>query len=130
MTVEVPPAEILSDNQKGKLASTEENEPVLNIQIEQPNDTATGEELMPSSEDKPVNKKKGIFNNPFHKGTKKDVDDVATITANTAIETTGANEHKVPKGFGNFLSRVKVRMYNLYVNGKYSFLTLKLANCK
>lgn len=113
MTIELPPAEILSDNQKGKQASSEENEPTLNIQIEQPDHIETGEELMPSTEDKPVNKKKGIFNNPFHKGTKKDTDEVVTTT-DTVVETTAANEHKVSKGFGNFLSRVKVRICNMY----------------
>ncbi|KAI7891476.1 uncharacterized protein EV154DRAFT_507571 [Mucor mucedo] len=105
MTIKVPPAENLSDNQKGKHASTDESEPTLDIQIEQPYGISTGEELMPSSEDKPYSKKKGIFNNPFHKGMKKDADEVAVATVNTSVET--ANEHRTPKGFGNFLSRVK-----------------------
>ncbi|KAG2206576.1 hypothetical protein INT47_008593 [Mucor saturninus] len=88
MTIKVPPAENLSDNQKGKHASTDESEPTLNIQIEQPYDISTGEELMPSSDDKPYN-----------------ANEVAIATVNTSVET--ANEHRTPKGFGNFLSRVK-----------------------
>lgn len=106
MTLEVPRTELLSDNQKGKQASTEEIEPALNIQIEEPHGVLTGEELMTSSEVKPIIRKKGVFNNPFHKGTKKDTDEVAS----TSDESPGANERRTSKVFEDFLFRIKVRM--------------------
>jgi hypothetical protein len=88
------------------IVEKEVEEPTLNIQIENPDDIKTGEELMPTSatEDKP--KRKSLFNNPFLKGGsfKKEFSDEVT----TATENAGS-ESKITKGFGNFLSKVKVK---------------------
>ncbi|KAI8071852.1 hypothetical protein BDF21DRAFT_424394 [Thamnidium elegans] len=84
---------------KGKEVVTEE--PTLSTQVESNNDVATGEELL--SEDKPISKKKSIFNHRFgNKGTKKDA---GTNTEEVAVISDV--ENKKSKGFGNFLSRVK-----------------------
>lgn len=94
MTIAAPEA-------KGKEVATEE--PISSTHVEAHNDAVTGEELL--SGDKPMGKKKSIFNHRFgNKGTKKDV---ATNTEEVVVVATDI-ENKKSKGFGNFLSRVKV----------------------
>lgn len=102
-------------------AVKESDEPTLSIQIEPPNETKIGEELMPSSSTEEKPKRKGLFNNPFNKSSgsaKKDSSD--------EVVTTTGGEKKITKGFGNFLSKVKViqkglleKKMDTYINDIY-----------
>ncbi|GAA5799944.1 hypothetical protein HPULCUR_005365 [Helicostylum pulchrum] len=97
---------IAAPESKGKEVATEEPT-TLSTQVEPHNDAVTGEELL--SEDKPISKKKSIFNHRFgnNKGTKKDVATNTEEVITAAAVTTTDIENKKSKGFGNFLSRVK-----------------------
>lgn len=124
MTVEVPPTEPVAVTApettttaiKEANKATEEpttvttaviektDEPTLTTQIEPP--SAETEEAQPSSATEEKPKRKGLFNNPFANKVKKDSEEAVT-TLNDAAE---ASENKITKGFGNFLSKVKVRI--------------------
>jgi hypothetical protein len=124
MTIQVPPTEAVNDisiKDKTPIVDEQEHttpvttaviekkdvEPTLTTQVEPPlaATTVEGEEsplASTSTEDKP--KRKGLFNNPFANKVKKDSEEAIT-TLNDTAET---SENKISKGFGNFLSKVKV----------------------
>lgn len=125
MTVEVPPTETVTATVpetattavKDINKATEEpstvttaviektDEPTLTTQIEPPS-TETAEEAQPTSATEEKPKRKGLFNNPFANKVKKESEEAVT----TLNDTAEATENKITKGFGNFLSKVKVRI--------------------